>query len=176
MGQNVASETTEIYKRSLIDPIQKKIERRINKVIVREKLGIRDYEFRFSQIDTQDEKVDIEVAVPLFGMGGITPNELISYFGQKFNLKPSGNPAMDYHYIGGKAVETGAVLEAMNPNVPGVNPGSLPADDPSRGGNPGGAKPGGNAREQLRQWLESQQNLPREVRDVLQAQLDSERA
>ena len=82
----------------------------INRYIIREGFQIFDWEFYLEDIDIQDTKTDTEIAGFLFERGAITPNELIDYFGKQFGLKRQSILGMDWHYIQGKAVETGEVV------------------------------------------------------------------
>lgn len=164
LGQNVAAETDEIYKRNVVDPAQNRDEHQINRVLAHY-LRIRDYEWELSEIDTKDAEADISIAVQLFGMGMMTPNEGIRHFGKKFKLTTSTAEGMDHHFIGGKSVESGlAIMERTNP--PGSQPGSLPADDPKQ--DPAQS-------ETIRSGLDGDSKIPRESRDVLQGQVDSQR-
>ncbi len=78
-----------------------------------ETMEITDWEFYFEEIDTSEEEADMKLAGFLFERGAMTPNQLISFFGSRFGIDPSDDPAMDYHYINGKAVETGETSEEV---------------------------------------------------------------
>jgi capsid portal protein len=112
LGGSTAVESTNIYKTSIVAPRQVAFEEAINRVL-RETLEITDWEFYFEEIDVSEEKNDRDTAGFLFERGGITPNELINYFGTRFGIEPSDDPAMDYHYINGQAVETGQTSESV---------------------------------------------------------------
>lgn len=98
LGGSTAEASTEIYKRSIIETRQEKIERFIN-MLIQDAFGYVDWEFEFKNIDLEDEKSDLEMIKGIFSMGGITPNEVIGYFGWKYNITESSHPAMNYHYV-----------------------------------------------------------------------------
>ena len=105
LGGSTAQESTEIYKRSIIEPRQEILENLINKHILWNSFEAHDWEFKFAGIDTSDEAHDSEILTSIFKMGGATPNEIIDYFQDRFKLDPSDHPAMSYHYINGQPVE-----------------------------------------------------------------------
>lgn len=104
LGGNTAKESTEIYKRSVIEPRQEMLESMINKHILWEGFEAFDWEFKFAEIDTQDEKHDMDMATELFRNAAMTPNQLIHYFGERFGLEPVDHPAMDAHYLNGMPI------------------------------------------------------------------------
>ena len=99
LGGSTAEESTEIYKRSVIEPRQDRLEELINKYIVRESLGVEDWEFELAEIDTTDESHEMDLASNLFSRGAMTPNDLIRNFGERFGLEEIDHPAMDAHYV-----------------------------------------------------------------------------
>jgi len=113
LGGSTAEESTEIYKRSIVEPLQNLVEELINEVI-REGFGIHDWEFRFEDIDLEDFKDDLAIAEQLFDKGAITPNQLIQNFGSKFGIEPEpNNPFLNSHYINGYAIDFEYVKERM---------------------------------------------------------------
>lgn len=104
LGGSTAQESTEIYKRSVIEPRQEMLESMINKYILWEGFEAFDWEFKFAEIDTQDEKHDMDMATELFRNAAMTPNQLIHYFGERFGLEPVDHPAMDAHYLNGMPI------------------------------------------------------------------------
>lgn len=81
LGGNIASETTKIYKYSIIQPRQQRLESRFQKVLI-DGFGENEFEFKFNEIDTDDQKMiaDIEfneaqTAKIWLDAGVITPNE-----------------------------------------------------------------------------------------------------
>ncbi|AIF45651.1 phage portal protein [Virgibacillus sp. SK37] len=123
LGGNVSEQETEIYKRSVIEPMQNKLERFMNSII-EHNTGSLAFEFKFNDMDLEDEQKDLDMAIKLFDKAAITPNQLIQYFGWKYNLLESSHPAMDYHYLNGQAIdgdlpeaEETAINEQINEEV-----------------------------------------------------------
>ncbi|RZN62382.1 MAG: phage portal protein [Methanonatronarchaeia archaeon] len=122
LSGNTAQESTEIYKRSIIEPRQETLETLINRYIVWGAFEATDWEFKLEEIDTRDEKHDLELAIKLFENAAITPNKLIENFGHKFGLEPSDDPLMDEFYLKGTPIsqiaeqqeEDNEALMAMN--------------------------------------------------------------
>ena len=174
IGQTSAEQNTENYKRSIVSPRQRRLEKRLNKVIVQNELGIEDWIIQFVKIDTKDENADVEVAVPLFGMGAITPNELIKHFGEKFNLQPVTEvEGMDHHFIGGKSIESGMALMAET-TLPGQAPGSVDADPLAKRKQKKEEEKDGAMSDAIRQMLD-RTDLDADVKAMLQGMLDSQR-
>ncbi len=113
LGGNVAEESTEIYKTSVIEPRQEMLESAINLYITQLGFNIYDWEFKLGSIDNSDELHDLKMAKGLFSIGAMTPNQVIAHFGERFGLTVSDSPYMDYHYINGKPVEAGETNEAI---------------------------------------------------------------
>jgi PBSX family phage portal protein len=105
LGGGTALESTEIYKRSVIEPRQEIIEAVINKYIVLDGFGITDYIFELADIDTTDEAHDLEMVLKLFGVGAITPNQIIEMFAEQYGLEKGDDPTMDLHYIGNSPID-----------------------------------------------------------------------
>ena len=74
LGGTTAKEMTEIYKRSIIGPIQEVWEHRLNRLL-RVGLQITDWAFKFDEIDTTDEELDARIDARLVDAGIITRNE-----------------------------------------------------------------------------------------------------
>jgi PBSX family phage portal protein len=113
LGGSTAKESTEIYKNSVIRPRQEVVETLLNQHIVWSETGFAtgDWEFKFREIDTADEAHDVEVLAKLFLVGAATPNNIIQHFGERFGLEPSDHPAMNAHYVGGRAIDLPAGAE-----------------------------------------------------------------
>lgn len=109
LGGSTAKESTEIYKRSIIEPRQEIIEGLINKFILGKGsdlyMKIKDYKWELAEIDTSDEAHDIDSIAKIFALGGMTPNQVIRYFADRFGLEESEDPSMDCHYINWTKVE-----------------------------------------------------------------------
>lgn len=104
LGGSTAEHSTEIYKRTIIEPRQNRIQRFMNSII-EELTGDTRFEFEFNDIDIDDEMKDLDMAMKLVEKGAMTPNQLIQYFGWKYNLEESSHPAMNYHYINGTPID-----------------------------------------------------------------------
>jgi PBSX family phage portal protein len=115
MGGTTARESTEIYKESVIRPRQEWIEEMFNRFILTS-WGIEHFEFKLNQIDTSDEKHDVEILTFLVDNGAATPNQLIRHFGERFGLQEVDHPAMNSHYIKGNPIDN--VLPAETEEVP----------------------------------------------------------
>ncbi len=105
LGGSTAKESTEIYKRSIIEPRQETLESLINQEVILKGFGIEDWMFEFAEIDTTDQKHDLEICKGLFELGAMTPNQIIRHFKDQFGLEESEQPAMDAHYIKGQPVD-----------------------------------------------------------------------
>lgn len=105
LGQNVARETTEIYKDSVIGPRQTMLAWMINLHILTP-LGVTDWQFEFVEIDTTDEAHEADIRQRYFRMGALTPNQIRVERG----LDPEEDPAMDAYYVAGRAITGPAAL------------------------------------------------------------------
>lgn len=114
LAGNAAKESTEIYKRSVIEPRQEMLEAFINQYIVWGGFEAFDYQFKLAEIDTSDEAHDVEMIEKLFEMGAMTPNQIISHFADRFGLEPVDHPGMDSHYVKGVPVEYDDTLGVMD--------------------------------------------------------------
>lgn len=117
LGGNTAIESKKNYKTSIVQPRQESWENLINQYIVREGFGILDWEFRFNEIDTEDETADLQLITGLFQLGAVTPNQVIRRFGDRFGLEEGDHPSMDTHYIQSKPVETSQPEEDVQTNL-----------------------------------------------------------
>lgn len=102
LGGNTARESTEIYKRSVLEPLQATIENEINTYVVRRGLGVTDWEWKLDELDTRDSIAELDKLVKLFENGALSPNELREH--SDLGLKRIEHPAMDLYYISGKAI------------------------------------------------------------------------
>lgn len=99
LGQNVARETTEIYKASIVGPRQQMLEWFLNQFVVAP-MGITDWEFRFEEIDTTDEDREASINQKYFNMAAMTPNQVLIARGED----PEDDAAMDAYYLSGRAI------------------------------------------------------------------------
>jgi len=108
LGGNTAKESTEIYKRSIIEPRQETLETLLNRYVLWGGFEATDWKFKFAEIDTRDEQHDLNILQGLFQMAAATPNQIIRHFKDRYGLEESDDPAMDMHYLGGQPVEQAA--------------------------------------------------------------------
>ena len=99
LGQNVAQETNEIYKNSVIDPRQTILEQRLN-ILFQQKLDITDWKFEFEELDTTDQEKEDERQFKGFEKGAVTPNELRKHLG----YETKDDDALNSHYVAGRAI------------------------------------------------------------------------
>jgi PBSX family phage portal protein len=111
LGGSTAAESTEIYKMSVINPRQELLETLIDQHILRGGFGITDWRFRFAEIDTSDEAHDLTILTGMFGLGAVTPNQVIRHFGARFGLDEVEHWAMNAHYIAGQPLD----VDGMTP-------------------------------------------------------------
>lgn len=114
MGGSSASETTEIYKQSIIKPKQEILENRINRYILQEGLEITDWVFKFKEIDTRDLDTEIDRLKSLFDMGVYSPNMILEKLGEE----RIDDPNMDRHFVNGQPLdasreETQAIMQSV---------------------------------------------------------------
>lgn len=100
LGQNVARETTEIYKDSVVGPRQQMLAWVINQHILQDGLQVTDWQFEFVELDTSDESQQADVFGKYFRVGAYTPNQIR----QERGLDPEDDPAMDAYYVYGRAI------------------------------------------------------------------------
>lgn len=102
LGGSTASESTEIYKQSVIKQKQEMLESRINRFILQDGLEVTDWKFKFREIDTRDEDREIDRLQKLFNMGALSPNMIREERGEE----RIDNPNMDRHFINGQPIDT----------------------------------------------------------------------
>lgn len=135
LGGNMAREATEIYKRSILKPLQKMLERAINRHVVRQGFGIEKYEFKLVEIDIRDLEAEFSRDIQMLQFGILSPNE----FRGRWNLPRVDDPAMDLHYIQGRPID--ADLEDIPPalSAPGFGQGQGQSGSSQSGQNGSGA-------------------------------------
>lgn len=105
LGGSTAVESSKIYKDSVIEPRQARLEDMINRHILwAPPWEAQDWEFQLAAIDTSDEAHDLLVMSGLFDKGACTPNQLIRFFGERFGLEPFDHPALDAYYLAGQPI------------------------------------------------------------------------
>lgn len=130
LGGSTAVESTEIYKTSVIEPRQEMLEAAINRYIVWGAFQAPDWEFKLANIDTSDEKADLEVLSGLFEKGAVTPNQIIRYFKDRFGLEELDHPWMNAHYVAGKPIDLPDEELQKLPLIHGGRGGQRPGGDP----------------------------------------------
>ncbi|MFA5542860.1 MAG: phage portal protein [Bacilli bacterium] len=105
LGGSTAQESTEIYKMSVIQPRQEVLENLINLYIVWNSFEADGWMFKLAEIDTSDEKHDVDMMSKIFEKGAITPNQIIRHFKDRFGLEESNHPAMNAHYVSGNPID-----------------------------------------------------------------------
>jgi len=105
LGGSTAKESTEVYKRSVVEPRQSSIELAMNQIL-RDGLEVDDWAFEFQEIDNTDLQFDLQLAQGLFGMGAMTPRMVMRHFEDYFGLDSESHtdPALDEFYIGGQPI------------------------------------------------------------------------
>lgn len=102
LGGSSASESTEIYKQSIVKPKQELLENRINRFILRDGLGVTDWYFRFKEIDTKDVDKELERLNILFSVGAYSPNMILEELGKDRLDKTN----MDMHFVNGTPIDS----------------------------------------------------------------------
>ena len=115
LAGNMAEESTEIYKNSVVNPRQEVLEALINQHIIWDEFGFntKEWGFKFREIDTKDEAHDMEQMVKLFEMGAATPRDLIQAFGARFGIEDDPNdPLLDMRFVNGTPIQGDAAAAA----------------------------------------------------------------
>jgi len=76
LGGSVAKEMTEIYKQSIIGPLQRKLERMWTRDILMKGLGVKNYTLDFEEIDTKDINAEVDRLLGLHSVGAVNGNEI----------------------------------------------------------------------------------------------------
>lgn len=100
LGGSNSRDSTEIYKNSIVEPIQTDDEADIQQLIEEFFPGT-PFKFEMNEIDVRDAAADMTIAKDLFDRAAMTPNELRNHFGERFGLKESDNPYLDEFYLHG---------------------------------------------------------------------------
>lgn len=103
LAGNLGDKAVEIYAESQVQPNQDKYNTVINNYIIKLCFGIDDYTFSFNPFNIDKLLQELDIGLKLTDNAAMTPNELRSHFGKKFNLEPvKANPAMDLFYMKGQ--------------------------------------------------------------------------
>lgn len=95
LGGSTAEESTEIYKTSVVEPRQRTIQDLFNKHIL-PRLGITNFVMEMLEIDTVDERHELELQDILVKMGAMDAEEVRELWADRFGLKdrdPALTPA-----------------------------------------------------------------------------------
>lgn len=76
LGGHLATEMTEIYKQSIVEPNQMVLEHIWSNMIFRDGMGIENYKIKFKDMDTRDLDTEIERATDMISYGLATPNAM----------------------------------------------------------------------------------------------------
>lgn len=104
LGGSTATESTEIYKMSVINPRQDTLEAMINQHLIWHPDGFDapEWTFVFNEIDLTDEERDVAAAKELFSMGALRIRDIIRIFGDRFGVKDDPDDTLlDQRYING---------------------------------------------------------------------------
>lgn len=86
LGGSTARESTEIYKRSVIEPRQTIIEHLFNRYILAGAFDVTDWRFKLAEIDTRDQAQAAALLGGLVDRGAAWPDELRAHFAPYFGL------------------------------------------------------------------------------------------
>ncbi len=114
LAGNIAIEATKIYANSVVAPDQNMFHDFINTYLIKQCFLIENCTFKFNPVDIDTLIQDVDLLVKLFGVGAATPNDIIRFLPERFNIGESDHPAMDAHYIGGNAIDL--EINVQDPN------------------------------------------------------------
>lgn len=97
LGGTTAREATEIYKESVLAPRQERLESLFNEIVLAE---FSDWRFQLDRLDVSDEAHDLEMLRGLFEVGGVSPQEMAAYFGERFGV--DAESVTDLRYVAGQ--------------------------------------------------------------------------
>ncbi len=109
LAGNLGRESTLIYYQSIIQPRQQVFNDIMNLMIL-PTLEITDYVFELEKIDVTEVDADVNRVMSLISCGVMSPNDAIRYLGEFYGLEVSDDPAMDFHYIQGRAIDGGGLI------------------------------------------------------------------
>lgn len=149
IGAGTGESQIEIYKASMVEPIQEMLERTINAILHRETpqgFGLKSLKFKLNDLDTSDELVQAQIASLIASTGWPTFNDGRAYLSRfskmDFEEIPENwadlPPQIVYPQLSG-VIETPIAPEMETPGFrPGVSPlgTPIPALGPSAPGSP----------------------------------------
>lgn len=107
LAGNFATEATEIYKMSVVEPRQTVLEQLINQEIIWHESGFntKDWEYKFADIDTKDEAHEKEIIGFLFDHGAMTIRNIIQHYVDRFGLQDDpDDPLLDIRFVAGRPI------------------------------------------------------------------------
>jgi len=115
LGGTTVSEAKKIYAQSVIAPLEETVERLVTKKLFVQGLKAETYMFKLNEINLDDLDAEAERDVKYFGMGALTPNQILKRQGKE--PYPEGNQ----YYVGSAFIPVGeepmeksaAILEAV---------------------------------------------------------------
>lgn len=104
LGQNVAEQTDNIYKESVIDPRQENLEDLINSYVIADFDGWEGWKFQLVEVDVSNEAEELDILTTLFEHAAVTPLQLLKRYADRFGLTVPvpPHPAMEQYYLGGQ--------------------------------------------------------------------------
>lgn len=119
LGGNVASEATRIYIDSTINPLKRILDHILTEKIIHDGLSCDTYEFSLNDLDIRDTQAITTRGVQLFGIGGISRNELRAELGMEL-IEAKKDPTADAYYISASYKEIGAEESAAGATAQAV--------------------------------------------------------
>lgn len=105
LGGSVARETTQIYNVSVIQPLKCENEA-IMDMLIYDEFNTTMWSFKIDELDNRSIDQDLENAMKLFLMGGITPRQLIERFGKSFGaVADENNPYLDMYFVNNTPID-----------------------------------------------------------------------
>jgi len=106
LGGNAAEISRENYKSSVQIPEQQSWENIIN-MVIRHEYGfqIEDWRFEFNHFDLDDKSSEMTRVQNAFNVAAMSPNDIIRVMGDEWDLEPIDHPAMNAHYLNGRALD-----------------------------------------------------------------------
>ena len=108
LGGSIASESTKIYVASVVTPLEKDVERLVTQKLFVEGLKCNDYTFNLNELDLRDKDAEAKRDQLYFGMGVLTPNQILKRQGRDKETYPEGDQyyvSSTYLPVGEEAVE-----------------------------------------------------------------------
>lgn len=107
LGGSTARESTEIYKRSVIEPRQTILEQIINQEIIWHENGFdtKDFSYKFVDLDTTDEEHEKNMMDFFFMNGAITIRGIIQHYANRYGLVDDPDePLLDVRFVNGQPI------------------------------------------------------------------------